>query len=145
MSSNHRSEPFLYLVASHRRHRHHLEENSAIVHMRETTVKHGRLTRRRWYGTKMRLHSVFEQQKGSELVFSRFWGHSRLWPQNLKKASPDTFRENMIRKVYTAKISGPYQLFYGSGPIFFFSVNAALGSLSLNKPGDRQIVHKNTN
>ena len=57
---------------------------------------------------------------------SRFGGHSRLWPQNQKKASPDPFHENMVRKVYTAKISGLYQLFYGSGPIFFFcSVNGA--------------------
>ena len=37
--------------------------------MREITVKHGRLTWRRWYGTKMRLHSAFEQQKGSGHVF----------------------------------------------------------------------------
>ena len=28
------------------------------------------------------------------------------------------FHENIVRKVYTAKVSGPYQLFYGSGPIF---------------------------
>ena len=63
--------------------------------------------------------------KGSGLVFFRFGGHSRLWPQNQKKASPDPFHENMVRKVYTAKISGLYQLFYGSGPIFFCSVNGA--------------------
>ena len=37
-----------------------------------------------------------------------------------KKASPDPFHENMVRKVYTTKISGPYQLFMGPGP--FFSV-----------------------
>ena len=37
---------------------------------------------------------------------------------NQKKASPDPFHENMVRKVYTAKISGPYQLFCGFGPIF---------------------------
>ena len=37
---------------------------------------------------------------------------------NQKKASPDPFDENMVRKVYTAKISGPYQLFCGFGPIF---------------------------
>ena len=42
---------------------------SAIVHMRETTVKHGRLTWRRWYGTKIRLLSAFEQQKEAGLVF----------------------------------------------------------------------------
>ena len=38
------------------------------------------------YGTKMRLHSAFEQQKGSGLVFFRFWSHSRLWPQKQKKS-----------------------------------------------------------
>ena len=99
---------------------------SAMGHMRETTVKQGRLTWRRWYETKMRLHGTFELQKGSGLVFFfRLWGHSRLWPQNQKKASPDPFHEHMVRKVYTAKISCSYQLFYGSGLIFFFSVNGA--------------------
>ena len=98
--------------------------------MRETTVKHGRLTWRRWYGRNMRLHSAFKQQKGSGLVFGGFWGHSRLWPPNQKKASLDPFHENMVRKVYMAKISGPYQLFYGTlfflwykwglSPLFFF-------------------------
>ena len=73
----------------------------------------------------MRSHSAFDQEKGSGLVFFRFWGHSRLWPQNQKKVSPDPFHKNMVRKVYTAKISGPYQLFYGSGPIFVCSVNGA--------------------
>jgi len=97
-----------------------------IVHKRETTVKHGRLTWRRWYGTTMSLHSAFEQRKGSGLVFFPVWDHSRLWPQNQKKASPDPFHENMVRKVYTAKIPGPYQVFYGSGPIFFCAVNRAL-------------------
>ena len=87
--------------------------------MRETTVKHGRLTWRRWYGRNMRLHSAFEQQKGSGLVFGGFWGHSRLWPPNQKKASLDPFHENMVRKVYMAKISGPYQLFYGT--LFFLA------------------------
>ena len=58
-------------------------------------------------------------------VFFRFGGHSRLWPQNQKKASPDPFHENMVRKVYAAKISDLYQLFYGSGPIFFCRVNGA--------------------
>ena len=76
--------------------------------------------------TKMRLHGAFEQQKGSGLAFFfRFWGHSRLWPQNQKKVSPDPFHEHMVRKVYAAKISCSYQLFYGSGPIFFCSVNGA--------------------
>ena len=36
-----------------------------------------------------------------------------------EKTSPDPFHENMVQKVYTAKISGPYQLFYGSGATFF--------------------------
>ena len=102
--------------------------------MRETTVKHGRLTWRRWYGRNMRLHSAFEQQKGSGLVFGGFWGHSRLRPPNQKKASLDPFHENMVRKVYMAKISGPYQLFYGTlfflwykwglSPFFFFLADA---------------------
>ena len=72
----------------------------------------------------------FRTAKGvqTSFFFFRFWGHSRLWPRNQKKASPDPFHENMVRNVYTAKISGPYQLFYGSGPIFFCSVNKALVS-----------------
>ena len=73
----------------------------------------------------MRLHNVFEQQKESGLVFFRFWGHRRLWPQN-QKVSPDPFHANMVREVYTAKISCPYQLFLGSVPNFFCSVNGAL-------------------
>ena len=47
----------------------------------------------------MRLQSVFEQQKGSGLAFFR------LWSQNQKKASPDQFHENMVRKVFTANMS----------------------------------------
>ena len=78
----------------------------------------------------MRLHSAFEQQKGSgHVFFFWFWGHSRLWPQNQKKASRIHFNENMVRKVYTAKISGPYQLFYGPRPIVFSGVNMVLQSL----------------
>ena len=53
----------------------------------------------------------FRTAKGGRTGFFRFWSHCRLWPQNQKKASPDPFHENMVRKVYTAKISGPYQLF----------------------------------
>ena len=41
-------------------------------------------------------------------------------PQNQKKVNPDLFHKNMVRKVYMAKIYGPYQLFYRSGPIFIF-------------------------
>ena len=44
----------------------------------------------------------FQTTKG---VRARF-----LWPQNQTKLSPDTFHENMVRKVYT-KVSGSYQLF----------------------------------
>ena len=56
--------------------------------------------------------------------FFRFWGHSPAYGQKKKKkSSPDPFHKNMVRKVYAAKISGPYQLFYGSGPIFFCGVN----------------------
>ena len=97
--------------------------------MRETTVKHGRLTWRRWYGRNMRLHSAFKQQKGSGLVFGGFWGHSRLWPPNQKKASLDPFHENMVRKVYMAKISGPYRLFYGT--LFFLWYKWGLSPLFL--------------
>ena len=70
----------------------------------------------------------FRTAKGVQTIFFRFWGHSRPWLQNQKKASPDPFHENVVRNVYTAKISGPYQLFYGSGAIFFYSVNRALVS-----------------
>ena len=68
----------------------------------------------------------FRTAKGGRTGFFRFWSHCRLWPQNQKKASPDPFHENMVRKVYTAKISGLYQLFCVSWPIFFCSVNGAL-------------------
>ena len=75
----------------------------------------------------MRLNSVFEQQKRSGVVFFfRFWGHSPAYGQKTRiKSSPDPFHENMVRKVYAAKKSGPYQLFSGSGPIFFCGVNGA--------------------
>ena len=46
---------------------------------------------------------------------------------NQKRASPDPFHESMVRKVYTAKISGPYQLFLLVRTHFFFSVNGAEG------------------
>ena len=68
----------------------------------------------------------FRTVEGAWTRFFRFWDHSRLLPQNQKKASPDPFHRNMVRKVYTAKISGPYQLFHGSEPIIFCSVNGAL-------------------
>ena len=58
--------------------------------------------------------------------FFRFGPIAAYGPPNQKKASPDPFHENMVRKVYMEKISGPYQLFYGSGPIFFCSVYGAL-------------------
>ena len=45
-----------------------------------------------------------------------------------EKSESDPYRENMVRNVYRAEISGPYQLSYGSGPIFFCSVNKALVS-----------------
>ena len=64
----------------------------------------------------MHLHGAFEQQKGSRFVFFPVL----LWPQNQKKTSPDPFHENMVQKVYTAKISGPYKIFMGPDP--FFSV-----------------------
>ena len=64
-------------------------------------------------------------KRGPDSCFFRFGGHSRLWPQNQKKGSPDPFHENMVRKVYTVKISGLYQLLYGSGTIFFCRVNGA--------------------
>ena len=52
--------------------------------------------------------------KGARTHFFQFWSHSRLWPQNQKKPSLDPFHENMVWKVYTAKISGAYQLSYES-------------------------------
>ena len=79
------------------------------------------------------LHSAFEQLKGSALVlFFGFCGHSRLLPPKPeKKRVRIHFMKNTVRKVYTAKISAPYQLFFGSGPIFFCSVNRALVSHTL--------------
>ena len=68
----------------------------------------------------MCLNSALNSKKGPDSFFFRFWGHRRLWPQNQKKVSPDPFNANMVRKVYTVKISGPYQLFFGPDP--FFSV-----------------------
>ena len=49
----------------------------------------------------------FRTAKGvrTRLFYFRFWGHSRLWPQIQKIASPDPF--HVVRKVYTAKISCP--------------------------------------
>ena len=54
----------------------------------------------------------FEQQKGSGLVF--FFEKRK----KKKKVSPNPFHANMVRKVYTVKISGPYQLFFGPDPFF---------------------------
>ena len=64
----------------------------------------------------MRLHSAFEQQKGSGLDFS-----SAKAPKP-EKSESGPFHKNMVRKVYTAKISGPYQLFnaVAIGPDPFF-------------------------
>ena len=67
----------------------------------------------------------FRTAKGVQTSFF-FFGFGAI--ENRKKASPDPFHENMVRNVYTAKMSGPYQLFYGFGPIFFCSVNRALVS-----------------
>ena len=69
----------------------------------------------------------FRTAKGVRTRFFSVLGpQSGLWPKSQKKSSPDPFHENVVRKVYAAKISGPYQLFYGSGPIFFFcGVNGA--------------------
>ena len=63
--------------------------------------------------------------------FSVFVAITAYCPQNQKKASPDPFHENTVRKVYTAKISGLCQLFYGFGPKFSCSVNRALVSHTL--------------
>ena len=64
----------------------------------------------------------FRTAKGvqTSFFFFRFWGHSRLWPQNQKKASPDPFHENMVRNGYTAKYLVRTNFFMGPGP--FFSV-----------------------
>ena len=72
---------------------------------------------------KQRFRTAKEVRTG---FFFRFWGHSLAYGQKTRiKSSPDPFHENMVRKVYAAKISGPYQLFSGSGPIFFCGVNGA--------------------
>ena len=57
---------------------------SAIVHMCKTAVKCGRLTWRRWHGTKMHLHCTFEQQKGSELIFCGFEAIAAYGPKTRK-------------------------------------------------------------
>ena len=67
----------------------------------------------------MRLHCTFEQQKGPGLIFFSFGAIAAYGPKTRKKPSLDPFHENMVWKVYTAKISGAYQLSYESGPIFF--------------------------
>ena len=36
-----------------------------------------------------------------------------------RKGESGSILENIVRKVYKEKISGPYQLFYGYGPFFF--------------------------
>ena len=58
----------------------------------------------------------FQHQTGSGLFFFFFFFFGFE-----KKAGPDPFHENIVWKVYKEKISGPYQLFYGYGPIFFLS------------------------
>ena len=68
------------------------------------------------------MEDVFTQQKSLQtrfFFFFRFWGHWRLWPQNQEKVSPDPLYANMVQKVYTVKISGPYQLSLGPDPFFF--------------------------
>ena len=77
----------------------------------------------------MRLHSAFEQQKGSGHVFFFGFGAIAAYGPKTRKSESDPFHENMVQKVYTAKISGPYQLFYGPGPIVFCGVNVVLQSL----------------
>ena len=67
----------------------------------------------------------FRTAKGVRTDFF-FFGFGCLWPQDQRKAIPDPFHENIVRKAYTAKISGPYQLFYGSRSIIFCSVNGGL-------------------
>ena len=54
----------------------------------------------------------FRKAKGVRTHFFRFWDHR---PQN---QNLDPLHANMERKVYTAKISGPYQLFWGPDPFF---------------------------
>ena len=90
-------------------------------------VRQAHMKKMAWNKDAFTLH--FWTAKAVRTHFLRFWSHSRLWPQNQKKPSPDLFHENMVWKVYTAKISGAYQLFCGSGPIFSSSVNGALSSL----------------
>ena len=65
------------------------------AHMKKMVLNEDAFTRR------------FRAAKGVQTRF--FFGFGAI--VNKKKASPDPFHESMVRKVYTAKISGPYQLF----------------------------------
>ena len=92
-----------------------------MVHTRETTVKHGRLTRRTWYGTKMLLNSAFEQQTGSGLVFFffRFWGHSPAYGQ---KARKNRVRIRFMKTWYGKFMQQKYLTILWVRTHFFFSV-----------------------
>ena len=55
--------------------------------------------------------ALSNSKRGPDSFFPGFGAIAAYGPKTRKKASPDPFHENMVRKVYTAKISGPYQLF----------------------------------
>ena len=69
----------------------------------------------------VRNEDAFTQQKESGLVFSHF--------KNQKKVSPDTFRENMVGKVYTEKYLFLTNFFMGS----HFPVGFSVGKLKVGK------------
>ena len=51
-----------------------------------------------------------------------------------EKESLDPFHENMVRKVYTAKISGPYHNFFMGPGARFLKVLVIYGPVNLSEP-----------
>ena len=91
-----------------------------IVHMCETTLRHGRLTWRRWYGTKMRLQSAFEQQKGSGLVFFFGFGAIATYdPKTRKKRVRIYFMKTWHGRFTRQKYLVRTNFFMGPDPFFF--------------------------
>ena len=74
----------------------------------------------------------FRTAKGVQTSFF-FFGFGAIavyGPETRKKRVRIHFMKIWYGMFTRQKISGPYQLFYGSGPIFFCSVNRALVSLT---------------
>ena len=102
--------------------------------MRETTVKHGRLTWRRLYGRNMRLHSAFEQQKGSGLFWGGFGAIAAYGRQTRKKQVWIHFMKTWYGRftwqkylVRTNFFMGPFFFLWykwGLSPLFFFLADA---------------------